>query len=37
MRSNDCDIGTLASFIVDKNEITDMNVVKVEMDEVLKG
>ena len=36
MRSNDCDIGTLASPIVDKNEITDMNVVKVEMDEVLK-
>jgi len=36
MRSNDCDIGTLASSIVDKDEITDMNVVKVEMDEVLK-
>ena len=32
MRSNDCDIGTLASLIVDKNEITDTNVVKVEME-----
>jgi len=37
MRSNDCDIGTLASSIVDKNEIADMNVVKVEIDEILKG
>jgi len=37
MRSNDCDIGTLASPIVDKNEITDVNVVKVEMDEILRG
>ena len=37
MRSNDCDIGTLAFPIVDKDEITDMNVVKVEMDEILKG
>ena len=37
MRSNDCDIGTLASPIVDKNEMTDMNVVKVEMEEILKG
>ena len=37
MRSNDCDIGTLASPIEDKDEITDMNVVKVEMDEVLKN
>ena len=36
MRSNDCDIGTLASSIVNKDEITDMNVVKVEMDEILK-
>ena len=36
MRSNDCDIGTLASPIVDKDEITDMNVVKVEMNEILK-
>ena len=37
MRSNDCDIGTLAFSIVDKNEIADMNVVKVEMDEILRG
>ena len=37
MRSNDCDIGTLASYIVDKNDITDTNVVKVEMDEMLKN
>ena len=36
MRSNDCDIGTLAFSIVDKNEIADTNVVKVEMDEILK-
>ncbi len=36
MRSNDCDIGTLASPIEDKDEITDMNVVKVEMEEILK-
>ena len=36
MRSNDCDIGTLASPIEDKDEITDMNVVKVEMNEILK-
>ena len=36
MRSNDCDIGTLASDIVDKNDITDINVVKVEMNEMLK-
>ena len=26
MRSNDCDIGTLASYIADKNEITNTNV-----------
>ena len=37
MRNNDCDIGTLASPIVNKNEMTDMNVVKVEMEEILKG
>jgi len=36
MRRNDCDIGTLASYIVDKNNITDANVVKVEMNEMLK-
>ena len=37
MRKNVCDIGTLASYIVDKNDITDTNVVKVEMDEMLKS
>ena len=36
MRKNVCDIGTLASYIVDKNDITDTNVVKVEMNEMLK-
>ena len=36
MRSNECDIGTLASYIEDKNDISDTNVVKVEMDEMLK-
>ena len=36
MRNNECDIGTLASYITDKNEIIDMNVVKVHMHETLK-
>ena len=36
MRSNDCDIGTLASSIKDTNDIVDANVVKVEMSEILK-
>ena len=36
MRSNDCDIGTLASYIVNKNDITNTNVVKVEMNKMLK-
>ena len=36
MRNNDCDIGTLASSIKDKNDIVDTNVVKVEMSEILK-
>lgn len=36
MRNNDCDIGTLASYIADKNDMTDMNVVKVQMDAMLK-
>ena len=36
MRKNDCDIGTLASNIVDRNDITDTNVVKVEVDEMLR-
>jgi len=36
MRSNDCDIGTLASYIRDKNDITNPNVVKVYIDQTLK-
>ncbi len=36
MRSNDCDIGTLASYIVDNNEIANTNIVKVEIDEQKK-
>tara|TARA_B110000263_G_scaffold206493_1_gene187510 strand:+ start:132 stop:863 length:732 start_codon:yes stop_codon:yes gene_type:complete len=36
MRSNNCDIGTMASDIKDKNEITDPNVVKVHIEEKLK-
>ena len=37
MRSNKCDIGTLASYIKDKNDISNTNVVKVEMHETLKS
>jgi len=37
MRSGDCDIGTLASNIKDKNEIADPNIVKVLTDEILNG
>ena len=36
MRSNNCDIGTMASDIKDKNEITDPNVVKVHIEEKLR-
>ena len=36
MRNNDCDIGTLASYIADKNDMTNTNVVKVQMDAMLK-
>ena len=36
MRNNNCDIGTMASDIKDKNEITDPNVVKVHIEEKLK-
>ena len=36
MRSNDCDIGTLASKIEDDKDATDLNVVKVETSEILK-
>ena len=37
MRGNNCDIGTLASYITDKNDIIDPNVVKVHIDQTLKG
>ena len=37
MRQNDCDIGTLASFIQNDNEIIDVNVVKVQVDQDLKN
>jgi len=36
MQRNECDIGTLASNINDKNEINDPNVVKVEIEKKLK-
>ena len=36
MRNNNCDIGTLASYIKDKNGIIDPNVVKVHIDQTLK-
>jgi len=36
MRGNNCDIGTLASYILDKNDINDPNVVKVHIEETLK-
>ena len=36
MRNNNCDIGTLASFITNKNDIIDPNVVKVHIDQVLE-
>ena len=35
MRNNNCDIGTLASYIKDKNDITNPNVVKVHIDQTL--
>ena len=37
MRENDCDIGTLASFIINKDEITDPNIVKVQVNKELKN
>ena len=37
MRNNDCDIGTLASFIKNKDEIIDSNIVKVLVDQDLKS
>nr|ADI19601.1 cmp-2-keto-3-deoxyoctulosonic acid synthetase [uncultured SAR11 cluster bacterium HF0770_37D02] len=37
MRNNDCDIGTLASFIKNKDEIINSNIVKVLVDQDLKS
>ena len=36
MRSNNCDVGTLASHMQNKSEIIDPNVVKVHMEQTLK-
>ena len=36
MKNNNCDIGTLASNIKDKSEVTDPNIVKVLTDQTLK-
>ena len=36
MKNNDCDIGTLASYIKNKSDITNPNVVKVHTDQALK-
>ena len=36
MKNNDCDIGTLASYIKDKSDITNPNVVKVHTNQALK-
>tara|TARA_B110000438_G_scaffold300040_1_gene351516 strand:- start:122 stop:859 length:738 start_codon:yes stop_codon:yes gene_type:complete len=36
MRNNNCDIGTLASNIKNKNEISNLNIVKVHTEEDLK-
>ena len=36
MRGNDCDIGTLASYITNKKDIVDPNIVKVYIDQTLK-
>ena len=37
MRQNDCDIGTLASFIKNNDEIIDTNIVKVLVDQELEN
>ena len=37
MQNNDCDIGTLASYIKNKSDIINPNVVKVHIDQTLKG
>jgi len=36
MRNNNCDIGTLASDILDNREVEDPNIVKVQTDKMLK-
>ena len=36
MRNNNSDIGTLATYITDKNDFINPNVVKVHMDQILK-
>ena len=36
MNSNNCDVGTLASYIIDKKDIINPNVVKVHIDQALK-
>jgi len=36
MRKNTCDIGTLASNIIDRKDITDKNIVKVHINQSLK-
>ena len=36
MRSGNCDVGTLASKIVDNNDITNPNIVKVHVNEILE-
>ena len=37
MRNNECDVGTLASPIQNKDEIIDINIVKVQVTEELKN
>ena len=37
MRSNNCDIGTLASKITNEKEIKDPNIVKVQIDQKLEN
>ena len=37
MRNTECDVGTLASPIQNKDEITDINIVKVQVTEELKN
>jgi len=36
MRKNTCDIGTLASYIIDKKDIADKNIVKVHINQSLE-